>query len=752
MLKRKTPIEKLSVDTKIEMLTGIESAWATLAVEEYGIPSLEMHDGPNGLRRGDKKSTCFPSGSALACTFDEGILYEVGSAIGGECLNGATDLLLAPSINIKRTPLCGRNFEYYSEDPFLTGVLATSFVKGLQKTGVGACVKHFCANNQETYRMTVSSEIEEKTLREIYLKAFEMVVKNAKPIAIMASYNRVNGEYTSENKKLLTDILREEWGFDGMVISDWGGVNERDKAAKAGLDLEMPRSLHGLSVLRNAYKDGKLDLETIDCCATNIVKAASKVFEMRKTANPPQDAVSIATKAAQNSVVLLKNEKNILPLQDGIGKKFLVVGDIENNPRVQGAGCARTDFSWITDFIEELRKRYTHTNIEYQKGYDLLNNTADLELQTRAIQQAKEYDVVIYFLATSDKTESEGYDREDLFFPKYQLDLLQQLYTINENIVVIMQNGSVMDVSFQKHCKGLLESYFLGSAWGSSLASVISGEKNPNGKLAESFPCRLEDTPAYLNFPGDGRSVRYAEGKFVGYRYYQAKKLPVAYPFGFGLSYTKFKCANFKISNNVLSNQKQDSIYIECEIINVGDYDGAEVLQLYMEENFEKVPYRQLKAFQKVLLNKGKTKKVSFALKNADFEQYDVSRSKWLVKEGKYKILLGTSCEDILWETELQMKNSLPKTPCTKNSRIGELLTTKRGEVLVQKYLIGYCNMAIYGNFNADIQIVDGCVSGDEFFNNIMQNMPLHVLCNFSRGLFTEEKLEEFIKIYNEKY
>ena len=745
VLKKKPLIEKLSFDTKIEMLTGIESTWATLAVEEYDIPSLEMHDGPNGLRRGDKKNTCFPSGSALACTFDEKILYNVGSAIGGECLNGETDILLAPSINIKRTPLCGRNFEYYSEDPFLTGVLASAFVKGLQATGVGACVKHFCCNNQESYRMTISSEVDEETLREIYLKPFEMVVKRSQPIAVMSSYNRVNGEYASENKKLLIDLLRDEWGFEGMVISDWGGVNERDKAAKAGLDLEMPRSVHGLSVLRKSYQEGTLDLETINRCTTNIINAAKRVYEIRATAQKPKDSIVVATDAAQNSIVLLKNENNILPILDKVGRKVLIVGDIESNPRIQGAGCARTDFSWNTNFIKEISKRYTYTRVIYHKGYDLGKNVADISLQVEAIQQAKECDTIIYFLATSDKTESEGYDRTDLFFPQYQLDLLEELYAVNENIVVIMQNGSAMDVSFREHCKGLIESYFLGSAWGSALASIIVGEKNPSGKLAESFPFRLEDTPAYLNFPGNGNAVRYAEGKYVGYRYYYAKKLSPAYPFGYGLSYTKFDCTNFKIFKDI----KQGFVKIECKITNIGDYDGAEVLQLYIEDNFEKVPYRQLKAFQKVFLKKGETKNISFVLKKTDFEQYNEKNNEWTIKNGKYQILLGVSSEDVLWNIEFNVNHFYEKIICHRNSRIGELLKTKRGEELVQKYLIGYCNMAVYGNFNADVQIVNG-VAGDEFFNNIMQNMPLHMLCNFSKGLFTAKNLDDFIRMYND--
>lgn len=741
-------IRALSMEGKIKFLTG-NSAWTTCSNLPH-IPQIEMHDGSNGLRKDGIKSTCFPSPCALACSFNREIIESVGQGIATECTENNVQMILGPGINIKRSPLCGRNFEYFSEDPFLTGELASSWISGVQKAGIGVCVKHFTANNQESFRMTQNSVIDEKTLNEIYLKPFEIVVKKAKPTSIMTSYNRLNGKYVSENKKLLNDTVRKKWKFDGIFLSDWGGVNNRINSLKAGLDLEMPMSVYGTNILLNAYKKGQIKEKTVNKSVGRILRICLLLNRKKgkKTLNE-SEIRDIATSSATESIVLLKNDDNILPVKD-IKQTVAVIGDAVDNPRIQGSGCAKNDVLWIENFKDVLKSKYKKTEFSFEKGYSLKGEDVINSLEEKALSIAKRSDKVILFLSTIDSTESEGYDRESIAFPKNQLTLLKKIYEVNKNTVVIMQNGSAMDMSFAKDCKGIIESYFLGSGFATALIDVICGNECPSGKLAETFPDKIEDVSSYNFYKGNGFDVRYGEGEYVGYKDYIARNKRMTYPFGFGLSYSNFTINsftdNFAENNDFDLSKKQISFSIK----NCGMYKASETMQLYVEyvDGFSKI--RRLIDFNKILLNIGEEKNCSFDITKEKLLQYDVRQKNNILKSGKYRVMIGTSCQNILYSKEINVVSKDDIVLCERNTRIGDILKTDIGKKMVQEKLMGYCGLAIYGNFNIELKVAD-CPKKDKFFYGIMENLPLRALCNFSNGAFTEEMLLEFIKNYNDE-
>lgn len=723
-------INKLTVKERIELLTG-ETAWTTKRIAEKGIPDVRFADGPNGVRKEKEKSTCFPSASLLACSFNEDLLYAVGQAIGYECRDKNVDILLGPSVNIKRAPLCGRNFEYYSEDPYLTGTLASAYVKGVQSQGVGACVKHFAANNQESFRMTVNCVISERVLHEIYFKAFEMIVKSSQPYAIMTSYNRLNGQYVSENAQLLTDLLRNRWRFDGITISDWGAVNDRVKALKAGLDLEMPYSPLGIKRVEKALADGKVSERVININAERVINTAIKCSH--KPTKIPVDVKSVAIKAVAESVVLLKNENKILPLNcENI--KIAVVGRNAVEPAIQGGGCAKNEILWTTDFITELQRLSKDCTIRHFYGCE------DSDF-------IKAADAVIFFIGEEESSESEGYDRENLEFPREETETLTEICALNPYVITIMQNGSAINTIPLLRSKAIVESYYAGSGWGAALALILTGKITPSGKLAETFPLRLKDNPAFLNFPGNGNDVLYSEGLFVGYRYYTANDTAVSYPFGFGLSYTEFEITDITLSQNQIS--ENGNLCVDYTLCNVGKYDGAEVVQIYIGLNKAGIgsPLYELKKFQKTFVNSGEKIRIRQTLYSSDFESYDVKIKDFILQNGDYTVNVATSCVNIVKSFTVRVK-SIKKQKINRNTRIGELLTFPYGENLVNRYLLGYLYMAIYGNFNTEKKIIGG-KTDDKFFDAIMQNMPIRALCNFSGGKFTEKMLKSFVKTFN---
>ena len=720
---------ELTIKEKIELLTG-ETVWTTKGISEKGIPSIRMADGPNGVRREKQRSTCFPSAALLACSFNEDILFEVGRAIGYECREHGVDILLGPSVNIKRSPLCGRNFEYYSEDSYLAGVLASAYVKGVQSQGVGACVKHFAANNQESFRMTVNSVIGERALHEVYLKVFEMIVKTAKPYALMTSYNRLNGKYVSENYDLITNLLREKWKFEGVTISDWGAVNDRIEALKAGLDLEMPCSPFGSERIEKGLKDGLVNEKDLDISVKKIISVALKCIDKPEIFSV--NVKEIATKAVSESVVLLKNEDNILPIK-AENVKIAVVGKCALHPAILGGGCAKNEILWTSDFITELKN--VSINCDIRHFYDCKNEDF-----------IKDANFVICFVGDGSDYNTEGCDRKNTDFPSVEIEVLHEVRTLNPSVIVIMQNGSAMYVTPLKNAKAIIESYYAGSGWGKALAEIVTGKVNPSGKLAETFPVKISDTPSYINFPGDGDNSVYAEGLFVGYRYFIAKEMPVSYPFGFGLSYTKFEISDIVLSSDKLS--ENEEIRIDYTIRNVGEYDGSEVVQIYagLNKKGSGEPLYELKRFKKTFVLKGTGVRVSQTLSSADFKYYDSEKEDFVLRSGKYVVNLATSCVDVVKSFSVLINGVTKKV--NKDVRIGELLTFPWGEKLVNEYLLGYLNMAIYGNFKTDKPIVNGSVD-DNFFDSIMKDMPLRSLCNFSKGSFTEEMLTEFLDRFN---
>ena len=733
----------MNVNDKITLLTG-ETAWTTKANEELKIPSIKLTDGANGVRNGDIKATCFPSPVAVASSFDVEAVEKLGKAVAKECKYFGTNLLLAPSMNIKRSPLCGRNSGYYSEDPVLSGEIAAAFVNGVQSENVGACVKHFAVYNQETERMSCDCEVDEQTVHEIYLKGFEIAVKNSKPCSVMTSYNSSNGVYSSENKYYLTDILRHKWKFDGIVVSDWGGVNDRTKALKAGLDLEMPVSNYGIQKLKTAYENGELTEKEIDASVERIAKVSRK-YANGKTDNLDIDySKKIALETAVKSIVLLKNQDGILPLKNTDGK-IAVIGEGAKNARVQSGGCDHTNLLWETDFITELKSELPSCNIIYEQGYSL-NEATDENSKTNALNTVKNCNKVVFVLSLPEKYESEGYDRKDLSLPKNQVTLLRKIIKINPNTIVVMQNGSPVEMKDIAKAKGILETYLLGGVCGEATAKVLTGKYNPSGKLAETFPLKIEDTPCYLSFPSVNDKVRYSEGLFVGYRYYTSKKIKVAYPFGFGLSYTEFEISDVTIDKNILT--PNEKIRISFNVKNTGKYEGAEVIQIYVGNgNFgNSRPIRELKKFIKIYLKQGESKTCDIILTEDDFTYYSSIQKDFVVKNGNYNIFVGTSCEDINAVFGITADGFKEKTVYDNHTRIGEIMKTEKGRKIVNEKLLGYVYMAMFGNFNTEIKLGDD-ITKEPFFVNVMNNMPLQALCNFSFGEFDDEKLQEVLNL-----
>ena len=662
-------LEILTLEEKASLCSGADF-WHTKAIERLDIPQIMVSDGPHGLRKmktdaGDPndaiKAVCFPTASALACSFDRELLTEMGKALGEQCQAEGVSVILGPGCNIKRSPLCGRNFEYFSEDPYLASQMATAHIKGVQSKGVGTSLKHFAANNQEHRRMSVSAEIDERTLREIYLAAFEPVIKEAKPWTVMCSYNKINGEYSSQNKQLLTDILRDEWGFEGLVVSDWGAVDDRAKGIAAGLDLEMPGSMgKNDRAIVKAVEDGRLTMEQLDTCVRRVLELVRKSLESRtETVWDMERHHKLARKIAANSAVLLRNEDGMLPLDKS--KKIAFIGEFADKPRYQGGGSSHINSYKTVSALEAVKGV---ADVTYAQGFVTDRDEIVPELEQAAIEAAMAADAVVVFAGLPESFESEGYDRRHMQLPQCQLDLISKLTAVNENVAVVLHNGSPVELPFvsadegMKPVKALLEMYLGGQAVGEAAVDLLFGDVNPSGKLAETFPLRLEDNPSYLNFPGEGDRVKYAEGIFVGYRYYDKKDMPVRYPFGYGLSYTKFEYSDISVSAYELSDKKPFTV--ECTITNTGERDGSEIVQLYIEPLTPTVirPVKELKAFEKVFLKAGESKRVKFRLNKAAFAYWSDKLHDWCCESGSYNILIGESSDSICLEEEVHLNSS----------------------------------------------------------------------------------------------
>ena len=662
-------LASLTLEEKACLTSGFDS-WHTFPVPRLGILPVMMCDGPHGLRKQkegatllddeeDIPATCFPTGASLACSWDRKLIGEVAEAIAQECKAQQVGILLGPAINIKRSPLCGRNFEYLSEDPYLAGQLAVSYVQASQRFGVGVSVKHFAANNQETGRNTGNSVVDERTLREIYLAAFEQTVKQASPWTMMCSYNQLNGTYCSENGYLLTKVLRDEWGFQGAVMSDWGAVNEREKGIAAGLDLEMPTSGNiGPTRIIDAVKRGDLSEKALDRCVINMLELIFKVQDKidNTIIADYKKNNELAARAAAQCMVLMKND-GILPLKNR--KKIAVLGALAKSPRYEGGGSSHVNPYMSENIFDRLRAAAPETSFFYADGYDLHDGArVDEALLAQAVKYAGQSDVCLVFAGLTEEYESEGWDRKDMKMPPSHIALIEAVSGANSDTVVLLSNGSPVEMDWAGHVKGILDMYLPGQAPGTALADILFGKISPSGKLAESVPYRLEDNPSYFNFPGDYDKTVYGEGLLVGYRHYQTRKIPVRYPFGYGLSYTSFCYSDLQVSEKAINDT--DSLRVSLSVENTGKYDGSEIIQLYVHDEHSSVvrPVMELKGFEKIFLKKGERKSVSFLLDKRAFAFYDVNIGDWVAESGRFQILIGASCEDIRLSTGITVTNT----------------------------------------------------------------------------------------------
>ena len=582
-------VNKMTLEEKAGMCSGGDF-WHTKAVEQLGINAIMVADGPYGLRKQDDaadhlgvnesiKAVCFPASCATATSFNRELLYKMGEILGNECQAKDVAVLLGPAVNIKRSPLCGRNFEYISEDPYVASELSTSYIKGVQSKGVGTSIKHYLANNQETRRMSIDTIVDERTLNEIYLAAFEGPVKNAKPWTVMCSYNKINGVFGSEHEEYLNQTLRDKWDFDGIVVSDWGAVNDRVKGVIAGLDLEMPHTtdINDKKILE-AVKNGSLDEKILD---ESVARILDIVFRYQESRN--ESAIfdieadhKLSRQIAEESMVLLKNDDNILPLSKS--SKIAFIGKYAEKPRFQGGGSSHINSSVITSALDATKGM---DNITYAKGFDDKQDIVDEELMAHAVEMAKAADVAVIFAGLPDAFESEGFDRMHMRMPECQNILIDEIAKVQKNIVVVLHNGSPIEMPWLPKVSGVLEAYLGGEAVGEAVCNILFGDVNPSGKLAETFPLRLEDNPSYLNFPGENNKVEYREGIFVGYRYYDKKKMQVLFPFGYGLSYTTFQYSNMKLDKNKIKDS--EVLNVSVDITNTGSVAGKEIVQLLLQ-------------------------------------------------------------------------------------------------------------------------------------------------------------------------
>lgn len=724
-------VSQMTLEEKAALCSG-KDFWRTKAVERLGVPSVMVSDGPHGLRKqadeGDHlgleqsvKAICYPSGAGIAASFDREVAVKLGDALGEEARSENIHTLLGPAINIKRSPLCGRNFEYLSEDPYLTGELAASYVAAVQGHGVGTSVKHFAANNQEYQRMCVDVRVSERALREIYLSAFEAVVKQAKPWTIMCSYNRINGKYSCENPWLLDQVLRREWGYDGIVMTDWGAMNRRCESLKAGLDLEMPSS-SGVTdqEIVSAVRTGALEETVLDAAAERLL---DWIFKGKGSDNiyNKENHDRIAEKLETECAVLLKNEE-LLPLHKE--QKVVFIGEYAKMPRYQGGGSSHINSYRITSACQAVEG---NQNISYVKGFGREQLEADPELIKEAVEAAQKADVAVIFAGLPDSYESEGFDRKHLDMPECQNILIEKVAQVQPDTVVVLHNGSAVTMPWLEKVKSVLELYLGGEAVGEATVQLLYGDENPSGKLPETFPLRLEDTPAYLNFPGENKEVYYGEGVFVGYRYYEAKKLPVLFPFGHGLSYTTFLLQNISISAAEMNNH--DTIQVTLQITNTGKRVGKEVVQLYVAPKTKSRicrPEKELKGFEKVELQPGETKIVTFELSGRAFAYYETAVSDWFVESGEYEIQIGTSSRNIVLR-ECVTLHSDQKLPFVLDdmTTVGDVVRAEKMIPLLQQKLIDT------GFMTSDQTEAQG-TSGDEMMRSMLDGLPIHSLRSFA--------------------
>ena len=733
----------LSIEQKASLSSGA-SFWRTEAVG--GVPSLTLTDGPHGLRKqagetdllglgASVAATCFPPAAGLGQSWDVELIRRVGEALGRECRAAQVNVLLGPGVNIKRHPLAGRNFEYFSEDPVASAAFGVAWVGGIQDQGVGASVKHFAVNNQETDRMRVSADVDVRALREIYLRSFQRVVEEAKPWTVMCAYNRVNGVPASQNDFLLSRVLRDEWGFDGVVVSDWGAVTDRIASAKAGLDLEMPATGGRTDrQLVDAVAAGKLSEAVVDRMARRVagLAARSAVTDSGATSFDIDEHHALAREAAARSIVLLRNDGGLLPLQPG--KSVAVIGEFACTPRFQGGGSSHVNPTTVDVPLEELRRIGGVASIRYARGYSTGEPAPDSELFAEAVATARDADVAVLFLGLPESHECEGVDRSDMDLPTDQLALAQSVVAANPATVVVLSHGGVLRLAPLHQVPAILDGALLGQGGGRALAEVLYGLVNPSGRLSETVPQRIEDTPGYFNFPGENQHVRYGEGLLVGYRWYDTRDVGITFPFGHGLSYTTFGYSGLSLEAG------PDGITATVTITNTGERPGREVVQFYCALPESRVcrPVRELKGFACVPLEPGESRTVTVLLRRSDLVYWDTRVDRWVLEGGEYLVWAGASSRDLRLSGRVAVAGDPVVVPLSMESTIGELLAHPVAGPAVQQW---------FHSQAGDPRAATGALGADAL--RIAASIPMAQALNFIGNMLDESQLRGLLDMAN---
>ena len=753
----KALVSKMTLEEKAGLCSG-DDFWHTKAVERLGIPRTMVSDGPHGLRKQSDaadhlgindsiEAVCYPAASATAASFDTEMIREMGEALGESCQHEKVSVLLGPAVNIKRSPLCGRNFEYFSEDPYLAGKMCTAHIEGVQSKNIGTSIKHFALNSQEHRRMSSSSDADERTIREIYFPAFEMAVKKAQPWTVMCSYNRINGVYASENPWLLTDVLRREWGFEGYVVSDWGAVSDRVAGVAAGLDLEMPSSggINDRKIVE-AVKAGKLAEADVDLACERILNIVYRYLDNAKPETPwdKEKQHEQAAQIAADCMVLLKNEDSLLPLskEDTVA----LIGEFAEKPRFQGGGSSHIHCFKTTGAVEAAKA--AGLKATYAPGYSVANDNLPEDRLAEAVAAAKAAKVAVVFAGLPDSYESEGYDRAHMRMPECQNRLIEAVAAANPNTVVVLHNGSPVEMPWIGRVKAVLEAYLGGQAVGEAEIRVLFGDVNPSGHLPESFPFKLEDNPSFLYYGGEGDRTEYREGVFVGYRYYDKKKMDVLFPFGFGLSYTTFAFSNLRLSADSI--RDTDSLTVTATVTNTGKRAGKAVAQLYVGDVESTVirPVRELKGFEKVLLQPGESKDVSFTLDKRSFAYWNEEIHDWHVETGAFTIEVGDSSRDLPLRAEVNVESTveLPRH-YTADSIYLDIMRDPKASEIMRAFMEK--TMEIFGHEEG----AEGTEAAKEAISEdmtlaMMKYMPLRGILSFG-GSEAEGELNELLKKLN---
>jgi beta-glucosidase len=755
-LRAKELVNRMTLEEKAILLTG-NGWWATHPIDRLGVPSISITDGPHGVRKSQGAglstsvpATCFPTASALSCSWDADLVREVGVALGEESQAINVHILLGPGINMKRSPLGGRNFEYFSEDPVLAGRLAAAYIEGVQSQGVGTSLKHYAVNNQEFERMATSSNVDERTLHEIYLPAFEIAVRDGKPWTVMSSYNLVNGVYASEHEELLRDILRRNWGFAGFVVSDWGGINDRVAGLKAGTNLEMPGSgRYNANKIIQAVQSGALSTEQLDEAVTEVLAVILKAHDGHKAdVSLDVDAHhALARRAASESIVLLQNVDRLLPLNVNELRRIAIIGAFARLPRYQGSGSSQVNPTKVSNAYDELVKiAGNDQKFVYAVGYNSEGEVTE-RLLDEARKAAVRAEVAIVFAGLPDSYESEGFDRASLDMPLGHKQLIEAVASVQPSVAVVLMNGSAVTMPWADRVKAIVEAWLGGQAGGGAIADVLTGAVNPSGKLAETFPNSIYDTPTFPHFPARNRHANYGEGIFIGYRHYDTKNLQPLFPFGFGLSYTTFAYTGIKASASSIKDS--DDLTVEVSVKNTGPVAGKEVIQLYLREQHPLVlrPEKELRAFQKVALSPGEEKTVTFRLSKRDFAYYDTAVRAWSVRSGDFDILAGGSSRDLPLKATVAVQATDIRYPqLTRTSMLKDFQNHPKGR-------------AFYGELleatGMEIPSLDEGLSAEAVAEKrkarmavmaFLDEMIVNKIPAFSEGRFTDQRLDEILR------